>query len=237
MVDLAYSAYHANIPVCQIFAGDISGGAFDDADRFAITTYSSLIFTADNPQYERVQRSFMWKGLLRERPRVFISGATHFDDMEYDDEAVPPKKKYALVLYNPPNMGEIIPQVYADLDAIIAKLENYFNKGIIEVAYWVAPNGDYGSDVVISSAKRYTRQYRVEYLGELPHRKFLGYMKHCDVMIGNSSSMYYEAAFFNRDTLQIGQRNKYREKIASIRCHPGASQKIIGHIREFIGER
>ena len=66
MVDLAYCAYHQNIPVAQIFAGDISGGAFDDADRFVISTYSTLIFCADNPQFERIQRTFMWKGLLRD---------------------------------------------------------------------------------------------------------------------------------------------------------------------------
>ena len=61
MVPVAYAAYHQNIPVAQMFAGDLAGGAWDDADRFAISQYASVLFVSGNAQKRRLEKALAWR--------------------------------------------------------------------------------------------------------------------------------------------------------------------------------
>lgn len=231
MVDVAYTAYHMNIPIAQIFAGDLSGGAFDDADRFAISGYADLLFCSDNAQFERLQRSFSWRRSVGQSLKVYQVGATHFDDMEFDDSNVDVRKKYALCLYNPPNKGEVLEQVYKDVEYISNKMSGWINAGKVGMVFWVAPNGDYGSDEIERMAKS---MRSVKYLDNMPREQFLGWMKHATVLIGNSSCFFYEGCYYAKNIITVGRRNEHREM--AVDCSKGASGKIIKHIRNYFEE-
>jgi UDP-N-acetylglucosamine 2-epimerase len=230
MVDVAYSAYHMNIPIAQIFAGDISGGAFDDADRFVISTYASLLFCSDESQFKRLQQSFSWRRSVGESLKVFQVGATHFDDMDYDIRAVD-TTPYALCLYNPPNKGEILEQVYRDVEYISNKMADWISSDKIKLVYWVAPNGDYGSEEIERMAKS---MRSVVFLKNMPRERFLGWMKNAKVLIGNSSCFFYEGCYFAKNVITVGRRNEWREMAED--CKKGASKKIIEHIRNYFEE-
>lgn len=218
----AFVAYHMKLPVAQIFAGDYAGGSFDDADRFVISNYSELLFCADRPQFLRLKRALDWcEG--KERKDIYISGATHFDHMTYQDPGV---RGYTLVLYNP--------SMYygkANLEEELDGLRRMLSK--IEEVIWVAPNGDPGSSMVEKTAKSMDN---VTYLADMPREKFLGLVKYADMFIGNSSCQFYEAPYFGTKNMQVGYRNIYREKISRAMCKPGASEYIIKTIIKHLEE-
>ena len=222
----AFVAYHMGYPISQIFAGDYAGGAFDDADRFCISNYSDLLFCADKPQYIRLQRALDWS---KERKRIFISGATHFDSMEFQDPGI---RDYELVLYNP-SMYRGIANLEMELDGLRRMVEKCGREVV-----WVAPNGDVGSDKVVATAKGLEKSMKnFTYMEDMPREKFLGLVKHAAQFIGNSSCMFYEAQYFQTHIIQVGYRNMYREQISQEMCKPGASKIIIEQTIKYLEER
>jgi UDP-N-acetylglucosamine 2-epimerase len=223
MAMTAFVAYHMRLPVAQIFAGDYAGGAFDDADRFVISNYSELLFCADKPQYMRLKRALDWcEG--REKKSIHISGATHFDDMRYQDPGI---RNYTLVLYNPSYF-----RGKSNLDTELEYLKRELSKNEGEII-WVAPNGDAGSSKVEKTAKS---MGNVTYMADMPREKFLGLVKFADSFVGNSSCQFYEAQYLRTKCMLVGYRNMYREPISQVMCKPGASDFIvktmIKHLKE-----
>jgi UDP-N-acetylglucosamine 2-epimerase len=222
----AFVAYHMGYPISQIFAGDYAGGAFDDADRFCISNYANLLFCTDKPQYMRLQRALDW---TREKKSVIISGATHFDDMTFQDPGI---RDYELVLYNPS-----LYRGAANLDYELDGLRRMVEKCGREVV-WVAPNGDPGSDKVAALARTLEKEMKnFTYMEDMPREKFLGLVKHAFEFIGNSSCMFYEAQYFQTHIIQVGYRNMYREQISQMMCRPGASKVIIENTIKYLREK
>lgn len=218
----AFVAYHANYPISQIFAGDYAGGAFDDADRFVISNYSSLLFCADKPQYLRLQRALSWS---KEKKTVVVSGATHFDNMQFVDPYI---RDYVLVLYNP-SLYRGMANLEMELDNLTRIVGNC-GKEVV----WVAANGDPGSDKVEAAARTLKN---ATYLEDMPREKFLGLIKYASEFVGNSSCQFYEAQWYGTPTTQIGYRNLNREQISQEMCRPGASKLIIQQMAKYLKER
>lgn len=226
MVPVAYAAYHKRLPIMQIFAGDIAGGAFDDADRFAISNYADLIFCADKRQKERVLAALDYRREIDDMPEVHVSGPTHFGDMRYKS----PKADgwYSMVLYNPPSKATVH-EIKEELMAVrneIAKADC--------PCYWVGPNGDRNSEVVTEAARRTPG---VTYLGGMERKLFLGLLQGAKVFIGNSSCMFYEAQYFKVPIKQVGMRNKYRETISARMLKGDACSLIVEKVEEWLTRR
>ncbi|MDD5511857.1 MAG: UDP-N-acetylglucosamine 2-epimerase [Dehalococcoidales bacterium] len=217
MVEVAYAAYHNDFSVAQLFAGDVAGGAYDDADRFVISNYATYLFCADYNQFVRTTDSQKWAQRIGWKKRIELVGATHFDNME----SMPQSRfrDYVLVLYNPPSMLSR-KEVKAELDKLVSMI------GYEENVVWIAPNGDENSDLVEEYANN------ANLFKNMPRPEFLGYLKGAKSIIGNSSCMFYEAAYFNVPYHQVGVRNKHREPIADFMCKPGASKRVIEVLKE-----
>jgi len=235
MVQVAYRAYHQNIPVAQIFAGDIAGGAYDDADRFAISEYASLLFCSTDEAFDRVWKAIKHRLLFGEDPRIWCVGATHHDNMEVREPEHPIKEPFDLVLYNPPSLAS---------SCVIMKELNEIIGAAASVMAWFAPNGDKNSALVETYAKPFrdclninTFGKRVHWLDSLPRPEFLWYLANCERIIGNSSCMFYEAPYFDKPTVQVGMRNRFREKMPKSKCVPGASKIIADKIIEYLKEK
>jgi len=222
MVPVAYSAYHYKVPIAQIFAGDIAGGAFDDAERFVISNYARWLFCADYPQAKRVRAATRWKEECGLDRNIVVVGATHFDDMTAVNEQEPRKLgDYTLVLYNPPSLLDR-EGVEMELGQLQKEVEDD------ELVLWADPNGDANSDIVEEFAEDAVR------LGALERTEFLSFLKNANRIVGNSSCMFYEAVYFDVPYKQIGVRNRYREPIPKFMCKPGASRAVIEALKEGI---
>jgi UDP-N-acetylglucosamine 2-epimerase len=215
MAHIAYLAYHDGYPIAQTYAGDLAGGAHDDADRFTISNYATYIFTADRPQYGRMVQAMAWRQDLDWRTVIECVGPTAFDDMRF----VPsPESDYALVLYNPPSLASD-KQVEIELYELSEVLSGE------EKVYWVEPNGDPRSKLVQDYAKTYN------YLEGMDRPDFLGWLKGAHAFYGNSSAGFYEAPYFGVPFYQVGMRNAHREPISSSMQRSGASKRIIETLR------
>ena len=218
MVPVAYAAYHANIPVAQIFAGDLAGGAWDDADRFAISQYASMLFVSGKAQKRRLEKALSWRKEMNDMPEIIISGATHFDDMSMSPPmAVCAVEGYNVVLYNPPSLLD--PEgIRKELDEILKLIGD-------ERTVWFEPNGDPFSDLVMDYIGSKERP-NIFLRKNADRSKFLGYLMYCKKFIGNSSAMFYEGQTFRAEKVQVGVRNAYREPIEAGYARAGASKNI-----------
>lgn len=222
MVPVAYAAYHRRIPIAQIFAGDIAGGAFDDRDRFVISNFADLLFCSEGFQKRRVEEALAWRTFAEDQPRIVVSGATHFDDMETDASLVP-RNNYTLVLYNPPSL--------LSREQIVSELKLVDIIGNPWPIVWVAPNGDKNSDVVEEFAKAHAN---CTYLESQPRDRFLGLLEFCQFFVSNSSALAYEAPYFKRPVERMGIRNSIRYKLQESECKPGASKIICDEIVKYL---
>ena len=214
---VAIAAFHKNIPIIQFYGGDISGSAtFDDYNRYVYSIYASVVFCATEESTKRVRQLF---DIIKKDPtHIYVSGMTHFDDVEIDESEVP-QEPYTLVLYNPITKGKNPEErINKELEEITSLLEN-----LDELILWIEPNDDPGRYLIIEVAKKLRN---INHLGRMDRNKFLGLLKHCSRLISNSSAVFYEAKNLLSDEqiILIGERNKLREEVP---ISEGGSDKII----------
>lgn len=214
---VAIAAFHRNIPIIQLYGGDLSGNAtFDDYNRYVYSIYASVVFCATEDAAKRVRLLFAL--LAKDPTHIYVSGMTHFDDVELDESEVP-SEPYSLVIYNPVTRDKNPEEkTNAELNEIESLL-----KDIDETILWLEPNEDPGRYIIIEFAKKLND---VDYINRINRNKFFGLLKHCSRLISNSSMIFYEAKRFLRDDqiILIGGRNKIREEVP---ISTGGSDKII----------
>ena len=209
MLASAIAAYHMSIPNAHIHGGDKSGGV-DEYTRHAITKLSNIHFAATKKSATRIQqmgeksefiihtgspsideivkKKITKKGKLEEKYRIKIRG----------DEI--------LLLQHPvtTETDETEMQISQTLGAII-KLKK---KTII-----IGSNLDPGNKIIYKKIIKVAEKYDfIEFYSTLPRNDYLGFLKNCGVLVGNSSSGIIEASFFKKPVVNIGIRQKFREK-------------------------
>jgi len=211
MASAAYIVYNKQIPIGHVYAGAMGDTSekvtLDDINRFAISLYADICFCEDEAATNRVHD--LWAIIGKARGitldlNIHEVGITHMDDLEVDEELVPPEP-YDLVLVNPTLKKERIEPIISG-NVIILR-----------------PNPDKGF-LVSQSLNVYT---------DASHSQFLGLLKNCQRFITNSSSGYYEAPFFLKEEqiIWVGQRNSARREYK--RLEMGASEKIVKILKDY----
>lgn len=220
----AMAAAHMNIPVAHIHGGDsMHGAVIDDSIRHAITKFAHIHFPASELSAERIRK------MGEEEWRITISGAPGLDDVldgyfDNPDEVldkydIDPSQTLFLVVQHPvttqpERAGE---QMQATLDAI----ETFNARNAI-----IYPNSDAGGDLIIQEIESRSFTQPVRIFRNLPRREYLALMAAADVMIGNSSSAIIEAPSFNLPAVDIGPRQKGRQRATNTLSVPHKEDKI-----------
>ncbi|NOU51778.1 MULTISPECIES: UDP-N-acetylglucosamine 2-epimerase [Pseudoalteromonas] len=208
---ITQAAMVAQIPVAHIHGGETTEGLIDEAVRHSLTKMSHLHFTATETYRKRVIQ-------LGEDPnKVFNYGAPGIDSIKslelLDREALSraidfdvSSSSYIVVTYHPVTLDKS--GASQGLENLLSALEEYNDYKLI-ISY---PNADTHGRALISllnefKEKHSTRVLLVQSLGQL---RYLSLLKHCDLVIGNSSSGLIEAPTFNVPTINIGDRQKGR---------------------------
>lgn len=220
----AQTALLLHVPVLHIHGGEISEGAYDDEIRHAITKLSYLHATSTERHRQRVIQ-------LGEQPqRVVNCGAPGLDHLQRstilsrqqlaDSLAFKLSQPFFLLTYHPATAGCEDP--VQTLQAIIAALDGFDEHQLI-VTY---PNADEGSRLLIPLLQHWAsnQPQRICLVPSLGQQRYLAALKHCQAVIGNSSSGIIEAPSFQVPTVNIGSRQRGREAAASVlHCEPDAS--------------
>lgn len=201
------AAMISKVPIVHIHGGEITEGAIDEKIRHAVTKLSSLHFTSTEEYRKRVIQ-------MGECPdRVVNCGALGVESIvryELLSKAELEKAlnvnlgdKYFLVAYHPETQKDV-----EDISGLLDVLSDYpeYKKVVIY------PNADMMSRSIILSFEAYrdSNPSSVFFLKSVSHKAYLSLMKHCTVLIGNSSSGIIEAPSFSKPVVNIGARQQGR---------------------------
>jgi UDP-N-acetylglucosamine 2-epimerase (non-hydrolysing)/GDP/UDP-N,N'-diacetylbacillosamine 2-epimerase (hydrolysing) len=210
MLASAIAAYHMNIPNAHIHGGDKTQGGIDEYNRHAITKISNIHFVATKKSRERVIK-------MGENPKqVFLTGSPSIDEVIANKITIKNdlEKKLdlrfqgneILLIYHPitTQSEQSSRQILSILNAIVMTK----NPTIA-----IAPNSDAGNKMIFKYLELFSKKYRFfRMYRSMPRNDYLGLLKNCGVLVGNSSSGIIEASYFNIPVVNIGIRQKDREK-------------------------
>jgi UDP-hydrolysing UDP-N-acetyl-D-glucosamine 2-epimerase len=213
MLAPASVALALRIPVAHIEGGEISEGAIDDAVRNALTKMSHIHFTSTEQARARVIA-------MGEEPwRVHRAGAPSLDHLVKEKlfarEELEARLGVAiqpgamLVAYHPVTLLE---NTTAEADALFVALSAV--EGQMLFCY---PNSDAGSRSLIHRARSFLEERGGGHIfTNLNALTYWSLLAQVDLLLGNSSSGIMETASFALPTVNIGIRQRGRERTANV---------------------
>ena len=220
----ALSASHMNIPNAHIHGGEISQG-IDEYNRHAITKISNIHFAATKKSKERIIK------MGENRRNVILTGSPSIDEIKMSKISSKHEleKKYLVDLDKPlflliqhPVTTEFEKsdlQIKMTLDAL-SKLKNQ--------TIAILPNSDAGNEQIINQLRIFSKKCSfLKVFPNLPRNDYLGFLKHCSALIGNSSSGLIEGSYLHTPVINIGIRQLGREKDVNVIDVPIFSKSLI----------
>jgi GDP/UDP-N,N'-diacetylbacillosamine 2-epimerase (hydrolysing) len=215
------AAMIAKIPVAHCHGGEATEGCIDEAVRHSVTKMSHLHFTSTTEYKDRVIQ-------LGEHPKtVFHVGALGIENINRL-ELLNKKEFESSINFNLSSLNFLVTFHPVTLDNASSKrqceelleaLSTFEEAKII----FTKPNADHDGRVIIQLiddfiSKNSDKAISFDSLGQL---RYLSAVKHCQVVIGNSSSGLIEVPSFKKPTINIGDRQKGRIIAKSvISCEP-----------------
>lgn len=236
MVAAAMACSLAGVPVVHLAAGDRTEGAKDDRYRMAITALSDRLLTTNNAATERLFAMRYTNVRQTGSPAIdAILGARVLDRKQWAQElggliygvyADDPRHRLPIVL------ACCHPETAADdpLAACRAMIDALSDMDVIVVA--TASNTDPGGAECTEMMRAATRRRKHWFFYEnMGLDLYANAMRHAAVMVGNSSSGYYEAPVFGLPVVDIGGRQ--RGRTAAV-CVMGGVEPDAAHVRNAL---
>lgn len=207
MLAAAIAAVHMNIPVVHIHGGERSG-TVDESLRHAISKLSHYHFVTTVGARQRLIKM----GEMADN--IYVVGAPGLDSIVDQPleaaETLLPKyglsasDKYYLAVFHPvvQQAGEAGKQV----NCLLHALEQASQKTLL-----LLPNADAGGQAIRDSISRQESCFIFPFT-HFPRIDYLSLLSHAEVLIGNSSSGIIEAASLGTPVVNIGDRQRCRER-------------------------
>ncbi|HJU48576.1 MAG TPA: UDP-N-acetylglucosamine 2-epimerase [Gaiellaceae bacterium] len=214
----AVAAAYSNLPVAHVQGGEVTG-SIDEKVRHAVTKLADLHMVSTERAAEYVRR-------MGEDPgSVFVTGGPDIDlAAEVRDakgEPLDPFERYggvgerfglesgyAIVLQHPvtTSYGDAYRQTMETLHAM---------HELAVPTLWFWPNVDAGSDGVSKGIRVFRERERpqaMHFFRNMPPEDFLRLLLHAAVLVGNSSVAIREGSFLGVPAVDIGDRQRGRER-------------------------
>ncbi len=203
------AAFHMNIPNAHIHGGDKTMGGIDEYIRHAITKISNIHFAASKISQKRIIK------MGENKDFVYFTGSPGIDEIVKRKIISKNKleKKYhvsltgneILLLQHP-----VTSQISQSEKQIISILSAISKLNLTTIA--IAPNSDAGSTPIFKNLSSYSKKFPfIRVFPSLPREDYLGFLKYCGVLVGNSSSGMIEGSYFDTPVVNLGIRQKDRE--------------------------
>ncbi len=213
MLAPASVALTLRIPIAHIEGGEISEGAIDDAVRNALTKMSHIHFTSTEGARARVIA-------MGEEPwRVHRAGAPSLDHLrrstlldlcELEERLqVSLQRPTVVVAYHPVT---IVRDTTQEADSLFAALD-----GLDAQILFCYPNSDAGSHALMQRTRAFLASHSdARVYVNLDAVTYWSLLGHVALLIGNSSSGIMEAASFALPVVNVGLRQKGRERARNV---------------------
>jgi len=224
MLAPAAVALALRIPIAHIEGGEISEGAIDDAVRNALTKMAHLHFTSTFAARDRII------AMGEEAWRVTRAGAPSLDHLRRSNllsrEEVAGKlaaqlEESAMVIgYHPVTLAmdtlEEADELFAALDSVNSQL------------IFCYPNADAGSRALIERTTAFlVKRGNGKLFVNLDAVTYWSLLRQAQVFLGNSSSGIMETASFAVPTVNIGERQRGRERAANVIDAPANREAVL----------
>jgi GDP/UDP-N,N'-diacetylbacillosamine 2-epimerase (hydrolysing) len=229
-----FAAVSASVPfqlkIAHLYGGEKTEGAIDDCLRHAISVMSKFHFAACEAYKNRIIE------LTSNADNVYNFGHLSIDNLERlnllstDELKIKTGVDFALptilCTFHPETVNYESNALYAQE---ICDAFSELNEFQILITM---PNSDTGSAIIRSSfetlAKNNNHIFTTENLGTIG---YLSAMKHCKMMVGNTSSGFVEASYFPTTVVNLGERQTGRIITPNIFNTPISKQEIIDAVR------
>ena len=189
----AIVAGYMKIAIAHMSGGDTSGYVVDEAMRHSISKFAQIHFPITRESAKRIEQ-------LGEDPRrIHCVGSTAFDGISLrnlksrrdlaQEFNLDPALPWLLVVQHPTPLDPV--SFKRQIMPTIKALKNMSAEKII-----IYPNSDDGSDVFLTAFRTFCSQKHMTHIPSLPRSTYLAFLKHVNVMIGNSSSGLIETGRF-----------------------------------------
>jgi UDP-N-acetylglucosamine 2-epimerase (non-hydrolysing)/GDP/UDP-N,N'-diacetylbacillosamine 2-epimerase (hydrolysing) len=231
----AQAAMYMRLPMAHLFGGDVTEGAIDESIRHAISKMSHLHFTTNADSTRRLAQ-------LGEDPsRIFTVGSPGIDSIKrlklMDRETIGREvgmalgERNVLVTFHPVTVeADRSVGSLGELFAALSALDPEFR------LFFTLANADAEGRALNERIKAFVaarpNAIAVASLGQL---RYISLMNQVDVVVGNSSSGVYEAPSLNAPSVDIGDRQKGRERAASVFHAAPERQAISAAIAAALG--
>ena len=233
----AIAASYMNIPVAHTQGGEVSG-SIDESVRHAVTKLSHIHF----PATERARDFLLRMG--EPAATVHLTGCPSLDLLVDIDLSLPrdlfdrnrgvgaaidPSRPYIVVLQHPvtTEYGAGLTQVRETLAAI----EPVSERGM--QVFWLWPNVDAGSDDIARGLRIFRERRnpeRVHFFKNCGAEDYARLINNAACIVGNSSSGIREGAFLGVPCVNIGSRQRARERGPNVVDAPHAAAEIVAAI-------
>jgi UDP-N-acetylglucosamine 2-epimerase (non-hydrolysing)/GDP/UDP-N,N'-diacetylbacillosamine 2-epimerase (hydrolysing) len=226
----AQAAMFMRLPMAHLFGGDVTEGAVDESTRHSISKMSHLHFTSNRDSTRRLMQ-------LGENPaRIHTIGSPGIDAIKrlklMDRETV--GREVGMPL-GPRNMLVTFHPLTIETGHSVNALDELFAALSILDPQWrlffTLANADAEGRALNNRIKAFVASrpnaIAVASLGQL---RYISLMNQVDVVVGNSSSGVLEAPSLNVPTVDIGDRQKGRERASSVFNTPAERNAIVAAI-------
>lgn len=196
----ATAAAYLDIPVIHLHGGDISG-TVDHPARYAISQLSTYHFAATKKSALNLTKTSI------DKKNIFVVGAPGLDEIKLLPKTA--RKEQIVVLQHPAEKEkEAGKQIETTLRAVLE-----FKIPV----FVIFPNADAGGREIIKIIKDFSRKYSIiKTFPSLPRWDFLNLLNQSSALAGNSSMGIIETPSFGLPTVNIGERQKGRERAKNV---------------------
>ena len=222
----AIAALHLGIVCVHIHGGERSG-TVDEPVRHAISKLSHYHLVATAESKDRLVR-------MGERlDAIHITGAPGLDGLVASADKplsvlktflnLPLDQPFILAVFHPVVQQAL--NAYEQTSSVVLAL-----KQTALPVIWLEPNSDAGSNDILKALNDTGLPGGSSRLQHIQRDVFAAAMNNCGVMVGNSSAGIIEAASFSTPVVNVGDRQRLRERSANVADVPADADAIYAAI-------
>lgn len=208
----AIAGSYLSIPVVHFHGGEVTS-TIDEVARHAITKLSHLHFCATEKSAERIKK------MGEDSFRVRVVGSPSISNIR-EIKKIPKEKlckKFGLSCEKPLVLLLQHPVTLEEKNShrqMLSTLEAIAEMNVQCLV--VYPNADPGNNGIIKAISEFSSSPNFRIRKNIDYAEFISMMGFADAIVGNSSSALIEAPYFRLPAVNIGSRQKGRERAGNV---------------------
>ena len=244
ILSAAIAASYQNIRIAHIQGGEVSGN-IDQKVRYAVTQLSDYHFPSTKKANQNLVR------ILNSKKNIFLTGCPSIDlckeinKKSYKEflmisnyligvgHKVNLKKDYVIVLQHP-----VTNEYGQGKNQVLKTMNSVLKLNLQTIWFW--PNPDSGNADISKFLRRFREMNfkdKILFVKNINPQQFLLLLKYARCIIGNSSAGIRESSFLGTPSVNIGSRQKNRERGKNVISVNYDQKKIFKKIKFQIGKK